>query len=285
MSLLSLHFAEVMARLEERAAAGLAPGAVFEGVDDDLFVLIAGKAYDGYPALKALLPDFPDDALVGALTGNRSLDDAMKEASLFWRLVKAQYDEHGRGPLSAAKVVDYGAGWGRITRLCAKDVGELIAVEPNPVFQEVFRQTRAPGALICSDYMSEAPLGIEGADLLFSFSILTHTSEALARNVRDRWAEALAPGGVAVFTIRPGTFLDGSRGEIRQLSADELAAGRAAYAKGQAAFWGYPDTPDFGIAVLPMDYLHDLFGPDFEIRGPRYLLENPTQLPIVMVRR
>jgi hypothetical protein len=285
MSLLNLHFADVMARLEDRAAAGLAPRAVFEGVDDDLFALIAGKGFDGYPALRALLPDYPDHKLVGALTGNRSLAEAMKEASFFWRLAKAQYAQHGRRPLGEARVVDYGAGWGRITRLCDRDVGELIAVEPNPVFQDEFRRIGAPGRLIASDYMSAAPLDVGGADLLFSFSILTHTSEALARNVRDRWAEIMAPGGVVVCTIRPGTFLDGARGEIRQLAAADLAAGRAAYAAGRIAYWPYPETPDFGITVMPMDFLRDLFGRDFEILGPRFLLENPTQLPIVMIRR
>jgi hypothetical protein len=181
--------------------------------------------------------------------------------------------------------VDYGAGWGRITRFCAKDAAKVYAVEPNPSFRDLFKRSRVPGELIASDYLSSEPHGISGADLLFCFSILTHASETLAQNIRDRWAETMAPGGVVICTIRPGTYFDLEGGEIARLSPEDLAAARQAYASGKPGYWAYPDSPDWGIAIMPMAYLHDLFDRDFEIIGARYFLQNHTQLPIVMVRR
>ena len=285
MSVLSQNFPDVMARLEERAAAGLGHDAVFEGLDDDLFTFIAGKDYDDYPAIKAILPDFPPAEVVGAITGGRGLRDAMKEATLFWRRAKEVYAGQGRRPLREATVVDNGCGWGRITRLCGKDAGQVFAVEPDPAFRDLFRDKGVSGILVAADFLSSEPLGIEGADLLFSFSVMTHASEQLACNIRDRWTEIMAPGGVVLFTIRPGDFLNGDRGEIRPKTPEELAQGRAAYDAGRPAYWAYESTPDFGITVMPMAYLHELFDKDFEILGPRFLLENPTQLPIAMVRR
>lgn len=285
MSLLSLHFAETMARLEARLAEGLGYAELFEGVDDDLFGFLAGGDYDDFPAVKAALPGFPPETLVSQIVGGRSLREAMREASQFWRLVKAAYAEHGKRPLRQATAVDYGAGWGRITRLVARDVARVYAVEPNDILQQAFRDNRVPGSLVVSDYSSAQRLAIGDADLLISFSILTHTSDALSRNIARRWAEMLAPGAVAVFTIRPGSFFDAERGEITQRTPAEREAGRAAYDAGKPAYWPYEGSPNFGITVMPMAYLDELFGKDFEIVGPRLLLENPTQLPIVMVRR
>lgn len=285
MSILSLHFAREMARIEDRLAAGLSRDEAFEGIDDDLFALLCTRDYDGYEGIKATLPDYPPEEWVIDCTGNLTIEDAVKEAVLFWRLVKEVYRDQNAKPLRQATVVDYGAGWGRITRFCAKDAARVYAVEPNPVFHDLYRQCRVPGTLVVSDFLSSTPLPISGVDLLFCFSILTHASEALAENIRDRWAEMMAPGGVVVFTIRPGTYFDQTGGEITRLPPADLAAARAAYAKGRPGYWPYPDSPDWGITVTPMAYIEQLFARDFRVLGPRYFLQNFTQLPIVMVRR
>jgi hypothetical protein len=286
MSILQLHFADQLGRIERRLAGGESADEAFRGMDDDLFTLLSGKDYPGFPAIKAALPAYPEEAWVQDCTGNLTLFEAVKEAVLFWRLAKDVYARHGRrGPLKDATVVDYGAGWGRITRLCPKDVGAVHAVEPNPTFQDLYRLTRVPGNLIESDFLSSRPLPVSNADLLFCFSILTHASDKLARNIARRWAEIMAPGGVVLFTIRPGSYLEQSGGELSRLSEKELAGARKDYAAGRLAYWPYPDSPDWGITIAPMIYLEKLFSKHFEIIGPRYFLQNFTQLPIVMVRR
>jgi len=288
VSVLDLHFADRVAEIEARLAAGAGPREAFAGVDDDLFTLLSIRAYPGHAAIKQALPDYPDERYVIDCTGNLTMYEAVKEAALFWRMAKEAYRDHGATgrPLDQATVADYGAGWGRITRLCVKDAAQVFAVEPNPDFQEVYRKTRVPGQLIASDYLSSTPHPVKDVDLLFCFSIYTHASEQLARNIRDRWAEMVRPGGVVLFTIRPGTYLDDvGGGEISRLSDAERAAARADYAAGRWAYWPYPDSPDWGITVAPMAYLESLFSEHFEIVGPRYFLQNFTQLPIVMVRR
>jgi methyltransferase family protein len=255
------------------------------GVDDDLYALLLGRDYPGHDAVKAALPIWPGVEYVQDCTGNLTLFDAVKESVLFWKFAKEMLREHGRRKLKDATVVDYGAGWGRITRFCAKDVARLYAVEPNGAFREIFEQTKVPGELIASDHMSSTRLPVRGADLLFCFSILTHASEQLARNIRDRWVEMMARGGVVVFTIRPGSYLDQTGGEIARLPPEDLAAAREAYANGRPGYWPYPDSPDWGITITPMAFLDELFSKHFEIIQPRYFLQNDTQLPIVMVRK
>jgi hypothetical protein len=288
MSILATHFGDRMDAFERRLARGAVAAEVFGGVDDELFALILGKHYEGWPAIRAALPDYPDVSWVQDCTGNLTLFDAVKEAVLFWKLAKDSYSRFGRrGPLERATVVDYGAGWGRITRFCPKDVGKIYAIEPNPVFHDIYRETRVPAELVESDFHSAQRLPVSEVDLLFCFSILTHASDALARNIAARWAEMMAPGGVVQFTIRPGSYLQESGGEIDRLSEKEKAACRKAYAAGRLAYWPYEPTTsvDWGITVAPMAYLREIFGKHFEIIGPRYFLQNHTQLPIIMVRR
>lgn len=285
MSILTLHFADRMAEIERRLAAGQGPAA-FAGVDDDLFALLTLKVYPGFETIKAALPDWPDVRYVSDCTGNHTVYEAMKEAALFWGLAKSAYAEHAGAPLAEARVADYGAGWGRVTRFCAKDVRQVHAVEPNPEFQALFRKLRVPGELTASDWLSAERLPIRNVDLLFCFSILTHASDQLTRNIAARWAEMVRPGGVVLCTIRPGGYLgEAEGGEIDLVPADLRAAMAGAYAAGELAYWPYPGSPDWGITVTPMAYLQRVFGADFEIVGPRYFLQNHTQLPIVMVRR
>lgn len=287
MSVLDLHFAAPLAEIERRLAKGRDPAKVFRGLDDDFFALLCSKDYPGFAAVKAALPAYPSESWVQDCTGNLTLFEAVKEAVQFWGLAKSVYGQHARRrpPLGKATVVDYGAGWGRITRFCVKDAAKVYAVEPNPIFHELFTRCAVPGELVKSDLLSAEPLPIRKADLLFCFSILTHASDRLARNIAERWAEIMAPGGVVMFTIRPGTYLEMDGGEISRLSADERAAVQADYREGRLAYWPYPDSPDWGITIAPMAYLDEVFSKHFQIIGPHYFLQNHTQLPIVMVRR
>jgi len=287
MSVLELHFAEPLAEIERRLARGEDPGRAFHGIDDDLFALLSTRDYPGFEAIKAAVPQYPSEAWVQDCTGNLTLFEAVKEAVLFWGLAKSLYARHARKrpPLAEATIVDYGAGWGRITRFCPKDVGKVYAVEPNPTFHDIFNLCGVPGELVKSDFLSAEKLPIRKADLLFCFSILTHASDRLARNIAERWAEILAPGAVVLTTIRPGSYLEMDGGEIARLSGDERKAVREDYRHGRLAYWEYPGMEDWGITIMPPSYLQEVFGKHFEIIGPRYFLQNDTQLPMVLVRK
>jgi hypothetical protein len=287
MPTLELYFADRVAEIERRLERGEDAARAFRGVDDDLFALLSSHDYPGFEAIHTALPRYPPLEWIQDCTGNLTAFEAVKEAVLFWRLAKEAYGLHSRRrpPLRKATVVDYGAGWGRITRFCPKDAARVYAVEPNPQFHKLFQQYGVPGELVKSDFLSAEPLPIKKADLLFCFSILTHASDRLAQNIAKRWAEIMAPGGVILTTVRPGAYLEMDGGEIDRLSGEERAAVRDEYAQGRLAYWPYPQMDDWGITVMPPAYLKSVFSKDFQIIGPRYFLQNATQLPIVMVRR
>ncbi len=287
MDTLRANFPDQIVDLEARAQNGGDLHTIFGDVDDDLYAFLCLKNYPGYDAIKARLPEFPPDHVIAGCTSGSTPLQSLQESVAFWKLVKEVYGKLARKPLSETRMADFGAGWGRMTRVFAKDVPEenIYAIEPNPQFQAYFEETRAPGRLIRSDWLSEQELPVRDVDLLVSFSILTHASDRLARNIAARWAEVAAPGGVVVATIRPGLFLDERGGDMRHFDLEEAAAARRRYAAEDLVYKPYAGSPDWGVAVMPMRYLGDVFGEHFKIIGPRLFLPLPRQLPVVMMRR
>jgi hypothetical protein len=72
-------------------------------------------------------------------------------------LVKADYQESHKKPLTSARVVDYGEGWGRITRFIGKHVpgAQIFATDPNPIFADIYEQCRLRGRTVRTDWLQK----------------------------------------------------------------------------------------------------------------------------------
>jgi len=259
----------------------------FSGIDDDLYGYLVQKQFNGFDRVKWILPDWASDEIRRDSTGNFTLQDSVIEALQFWRLVKERFEDLHTLKLRDCRVLDYGAGWGRVTRFCAKDVPafSLYAIEPNTIFADIYAHCKVPGVLIRTDWESRNPIEVSPVDLIISFSILTHTSEELARNIKERWLELTKPGSVIAFTIRPGALLHDNQNEMAIFSEEERLNAQASYSRGELAYKPYPNSTHWGVTVMPMQYVHTLFGDYFEIHQTRMLLQNWTQLIVIMVRR
>ncbi len=287
--LLLYNYAEVMQRIEDRIAKSTTPidfPSLFNEIDDGEFAYLCRKDFNGFPKTLQLLPDWAPIEIRQNSTGAFTLHEHILDAVLFWRMVKATYRELNGAPLSSARVLDYGAGWGRVTRLLAKDVSKdrLFASEPNPVFQDLFETCRLPAKLIRTDWESRQDLGVDNIDLLISYSILTHSSEELTHNILDRWAETLKPGGIAAFTIRPGVFLKGSETEMAVFTEVERKGLIDRYKRGEFIYTPYPGDKHWGVTIIPQAYLEKAIKGRFEYVTSRYQFQTWNQL-LVFIRR
>ena len=146
-------------------------------LDDDAWTLLATKEYSVYPHLRAALPDLPDDATQETWNGRSGFHLAVQSAG-FLKTLKRLYARHGSRPLADSTVLDFGCGWGRLTRLVARDVapGGLYGCDPYPGILDVCDRMRVPARLAPIAYVPTALPFDDRFDLVYAFSVFTHLS-------------------------------------------------------------------------------------------------------------
>src|SRR4051812_39811361 len=190
------------------AAGGPACFALFRDLDIDLWALLLTREYECYPNILALLPDVPDPALQELWNGTSGVALAAQGAAFYAKL-HARHMRHGGRELSRARVLDFGCGWGRLTRFLARDVapGALYGCDPSQEIIDVCRACRVPGVLAHSDFVPER-LPFDGPfDLAFAFSVFTHLSERAHLASLRALYDGLAPGALLIVTVRPPDYL------------------------------------------------------------------------------
>lgn len=281
-SFLRDHFCEVLSTIENRISSegqSLNYANIFHDIDRDTFFNILRRPLILSSELRRAVPDWPPEEIRMSSTSNIPFLQSMIESDLFWRAIRRH-----AGDTTEMHVGDYGAGWGRIARFAARDVGSLIAFEPNPVFQDLYIKCRLPGLLVKTDWESKQSLSSHGQlDLVYSFSILTHVSDSLARAIHERWTEITRPGSLVFATVRPRYFIEGVGGDADILPPDREELVKS-YRRGELVYAPYkPESPNWGVTVMPIDYLARVFT-SFKVIN---LITNPqtqNQLTVVLER-
>ncbi len=202
--------------IDAACAAGDRSLARFRALDADVWALLLTSEYDGWPHVRAVLPGVPDPALQAAWNGVSGAALAAQGAAFYRRLCE-RYARHGAVPLADARVLDFGCGWGRLTRMLARDVapGRLHGCDPSQDILDVCRATRVPAQLARSAFLPDRLPFDEPFDLAFAFSVFTHLSEIAHQRALDALHAGLSPGAVLVVTVRPSAYMPDARGAYR----------------------------------------------------------------------
>jgi SAM-dependent methyltransferase len=200
---------------------------LFRGLDDDLWAILLSRQYTLYPNIRALMPAAPDPNLQVRWNGATGLE-LLNQSRSFYLKARQQIEKNGPVALSSANVLDFGCGWGRLTRFFARDVdpGALFGCDPVDEILDICRETRVPATLARSEFLPENLPFRERFDVVFSFSVFTHISESAARTCLEAIHGGMNPGGLLLLTIRPPaylTFCDAMHQIRDSLGADHLA--------------------------------------------------------------
>ena len=276
-------------RAIEAACAGGGPEcfALFCDLDIDLWALLLTKEYDAYPNIRALLPDTPEPSLQELWNGASGIALAMMGAS-FYRRLTARFAEHSTLALADARVLDFGCGWGRLTRFLARDVapGALCGCDPAQMILDVCEQTRVPAVLRRSEFVPERLPFDEPFDLAFAFSVFTHLSEPAHEAALRALHAALRPGALLVVTVRPPAYAHVSPllrptaiapQEARYLFVPHAADDRhPQYGGGEMTY---------GETIVTLPYILERWAPLFEVLSVDLLLDDLHQVMVTLRRR
>lgn len=268
--------------------------ALFRRLDTDAWALLLTQEHDRYPHIRALLPSVPDPALQTLYNGRSGVPLALQSKDFYDR-VRTRFAQHGDSLLAESRVLDFGCGWGRLSRYFARDVepGRLFGCDPAQQILDECARARLPAVLARSEHVPERIPFDATFDLAFSFSVFTHISETAHLACLRALHAALRPGGVLVLTVRPPEYLWFSplMASVRH-RAHDLQALRA---EPLYLFSAHPADANhhqyeggemtYGETVVTLPYVRQRWTPMFELAGTDLLLSDPYQMVLTLRRR
>jgi len=231
------------------------------------------------PGLSRVLPAMASVETQTAFTGaaGRTL---LPESLAFVRALTAAWRRFGSVPLGEARILDYGCGYGRLLRLLlhAADPTMLFGCDPWDRAIELCHEARIPVDLQVTAYLPERlPYPDRSFDLVYAFSVFTHTSLRATRQALAAIRSATRPDGLLAITIRPVEYWTIHAG----LTPEDRQRLEQAHIGGGFAFRPHKRPPidgdvTYGDTSMTMAALADL-APGWHVLDDELLPESPFQ--------
>jgi len=219
---------------------------------------------DHATGLRHDLVPFPD-AAVQVLTNSQKGEDTARDAIAIWQTIRSciRYEPAMR---DGHRVLDYGCGWGRITRLLPWyfDAANVCGVDVDAGFVASARDLLPSLDFRVIESMKPLPFAAESFDVVFANSVFSHLSERSARATLAELARITRPGGVVVCSVLEedvlAAFYRSPRHRdwiVRILGAAEDSLARL---RAQGFLWGDTGRWDnYGIAVMSGAWMADRY--------------------------
>ena len=176
----------------------------------DFGSLLMSMPNAAFPKLSSLLPAMAPAETQRAWTGNDG-EALLSQTTDFVRSVAYNYAHITGGSLADLNILDYGCGWGRISRLMYYFTEERTFFGVDPWHKSIEECNKC--GLTCnfmqSDYLpTTLPVGGIKFDLIYAFSVFTHLSLRSTIASVETIRRYIKPNGIFVVTIRPVEYWD-----------------------------------------------------------------------------
>ena len=153
-------------------------------------------------------PGFPDETVQKAFVGS-AYEDAINEGFNFYRHLQ-NHLANRRFKVASSRYLDFGAGWGRISRLFLRDFerGDMTGVDVDESMVSFCNASSVPGGYFPIAAEGTLPFADAAFRLVTAYSVFTHLPEPLFKVWLLELLRVTAPGGLIAFTVEPERFLD-----------------------------------------------------------------------------
>lgn len=154
-------------------------------------------------------PRFPAPEVQRQFTGSDQ-SHTLQEAFNFYAFVREEMRDRAYRSCRGSRYLDFGCGWGRITRFFLKDFerGDVAGADIDPEMIEFCRNADLPGLYLRIRNGEALPFASGSFRLVTAYSVFTHLPPELFRAWARELLRILAPGGLLVLTVEPPRFLD-----------------------------------------------------------------------------
>jgi len=285
-------FAEVRQVLEAAERAGAADlNAILPALRrlsfDEFGEVMFSFPNPGYPALSRLLPRMAGDDVQIAWTGACGFK-LLRESLYFVRTLWHTYERSTGQALCEARILDYGCGYGRMLRLMLyfADTQRLFGCDPWSKSIDLCRDAGLACDLKVTDYLPlRLPYADRGFDLVYAYSVFTHTSRRATDAAMQAIAAVLKPQGLLCITLRPAEFWDYDykipEAERAELKRRHAASGFAFRPHNVIAVDG---DLTYGDATCSLTFLEKQY-PDWRIVGSERTVLDPYQRVVYLQQR
>ncbi len=250
--------------------------------------------YDGIK-----LPGFPPEQMQRDTTGHAGIY-ALREAFIFYKDCTDTFCELG-SPLQAKhRLLDFGAGWGRITRFFLYELPpeNIYGIDVMEDYVEICRKTFRSENFQVTAPFPPTNFPNEKFDYIIGCSVFSHLSEEACKRWMHEFHRLLAPAGIVALTTRGRWFFDyceslkrrNVSGYLDALSKmfDDFSDARARYDRGEfvhsnreGVCGGGAMQPDFyGESFIPKKYAESAYENLFYFR--KFLSDSTRQAQPIM---
>ena len=263
------------------------PGANAHGAQW-LDVLIESLSAVRHSPLGETLPKFPSVEMQQNTTG-LSAEAALRQAHAFYRDVDHACESIGRGMRPETRVLDFGYGWGRISRVFMEKVSvdNIYGVDVDPSFAAMTADLFGSDHFgVCAPFPPTA-FADASFDMVIAYSVFSHLSEQACTQWMGEFARLVRPGGIVAWTTRHESFFDFCRwaadqgdttsGYIQALGKlfPDLDDARRRYRNGELVHatsegvggGGPRDVSFYGETWIPERYARERFAEHFSLVG------------------
>lgn len=204
------------------------------------------------------LPDFPTED-IQRLTNSQANAETMRGAGDFYRILDETLMAH---PGSTGRLLDFGAGWGRITRLLLRSLPPeaITAVDVDARLVDA-GAAQLPGIdFLRMESGDRLPFADASFAVVIANSVFSHLSEAAHHFYVSEIARILGPGGLFVGTtlslrtyrtwLEQAAYRDWITGLLGEPDAVLASLANREFVYARSGRW-----TDYGIALLPEGYV------------------------------